>query len=323
VKLLAITVRVFKYLVLLIVLTVVLGLVWLRWESHQPRDDWFVERHGELAGIASESSVTRHGQPSQQVTLQSDSGLTVRIRSVRDGEAGGRLPVLMVLGGHRTGRDSVDLFGEVDDLAVVGIEYPYDGPEKVRGARQILATLPLARRAILDTVPAASLVVDWLVRQPWVDTERIVIVGASLGVPFASEAAARDLRIDGAMLVHGAADTRLWLEAQVERRIDVPPVHYPLLVLLYWLSYAPVIDTSTSVAAITPRPVVIVGARNDERTPAGQTELLYSLAGDPKRLRFTDGAHIEPDRTEIIQALLAIAGEEIAFLSSRGLVGSQ
>jgi dienelactone hydrolase len=305
------------------VLAIVLGLAWLRWESHHSRDDWFVQRHGELVAVAAEESVTRHGQPTEQVTLESDSGLTVRIRAVRDGEADGNLPVLLVLGGHRTGRDSVDLFGKVADVAVVGIEYPYDGPEKVRGTWQILNTLPLARRAILDTVPAASLVVDWLVRQPWVDTERIVIVGASLGVPFASEAAARDLRIDGAMLVHGAADTRLWLEAQVERRIDLQPVHYPLSVLLYWLSYAPVIDTSSSVAAITPRPVVIVGARNDERTPAGQTELLYSLAGEPKRLRFTEGAHIEPDRVEIVQDLLRIAEEEMTFLFSRDLVRSQ
>ena len=47
---------------------------------------------------------------------------------------------------------------------------------------------------------------------------------------------------------------------------------------------------------------------------AGQAELLYELAGEPKRLRFTDGAHIEPDRGEIIDALLKIADEEMAFL---------
>ena len=45
-----------------------------------------------------------------------------------------------------------------------------------------------------------------------------------------------------------------------------------------------------------------------------QTELLYELAGEPKRLRFTDGAHIEPDRSEIIEALLHIASEEMTFL---------
>ena len=101
-KLLAITVRVFKYLVLLVVLTVVLGLVWLRWESHQPRDDWFVERHGELAGIASESSVTRHGQPSQQVTLQSDSGLIDCQRLCR-----------LMLERCKTAREAIELAGEL------------------------------------------------------------------------------------------------------------------------------------------------------------------------------------------------------------------
>ena len=46
-----------------------------------------------------------------------------------------------------------------------------------------------------------------------------------------------------------------------------------------------------------------------------QTELLYQLAGEPKRLRWTEGLHIEPDRSEIIKELLAIADEEMAFLN--------
>lgn len=299
---------------LALVVAGLVGLLWLRWESHLPRDDWFAERKGALIETSIERSMTPHGQLTEQLVLTSDSGLRVLLRLIRDEQPVAQRPVLIVLGGHRTGRDAVDLFGHVGDRVVVGVDYPYDGPEKVRGMGQILKTLPLARQAMLDTVPAVSLALDWILAQPWADAERVIVVGASLGVPFATTAAARDERIRGAMLVHGAADNRLWLEAQLARRIDSRALHYPLSVLLHWMAYGPALDTSERIGAIAPRPVVIIGARNDERTPAGQTELLYELAGEPKRLRFTDGAHIEPDRSEIIEALLRIADEELAFL---------
>lgn len=295
-----------------------LALGWLRWESHQSRDQWFIERHGALIGVTTERGLTPHSQLTEKLTLTSSSGLVVVARLIRDENVEGRLPVLVVLGGHRTGSDAVDLFGDVGQRAVVGIDYPYDGPEKVRGLSQSLGAIPAARRAFLDTVPGVSLLLDWLVEQPWADPERIIVVGGSLGVPFAASAAAFDERITAAMLVHGAADNRLWLEAQIERRVETGWLHYPLSVVLHWLAYGPVHDTMKNVGKIAPRPLVVVGARDDERTPAGQTELLYELAGEPKRLRWTDGYHIEPDRPDIIAELLGIADQELAFLTGSG-----
>ena len=306
--------RIVLYSLTSIVLAIVAGVVWLRWESHLPRDDWFGERKGELVAVSSEQGSTPHGQLTERVVLTSDTGLEVLLRLIRDEDASERLPALLVLGGHRTGSDAVDLFGDVGEHIVVGVDYPYDGPEKVRGIAQILRTIPSARRAMIDTVPAVSLVLDWLLEQPWVDPDNVIVVGASLGVPFATTAAARDERIRGAVLVHGAADNRLWLEAQLARRIDARAAHYPLSVLLHWLAYGPALNTGARIPDIAPRPVLIIGARNDERTPAGQAELLYELAGEPKKLRFTEGAHIETDRPEIVEALLRIADEEMAFL---------
>jgi len=302
------------YGLLCVTVTIVLALGWLRWESHYPGDQWFSERHGRLLDVVVNSGMTPDGQLTEQLTLSSSSGLRVIARLIRDEDRTGRLPVLVVLGGHRTGSDAVYLFGKVGKFAVVGVDYPYDGPEKVKGVIQTLGAIAPARSAFLDTVPAVSLVIDWLVEQPWVDERRIIIVGGSLGVPFAATAAANDPRINGAILAHGAVDNRLWIEAQLARRIDATWLHYPLSVLLHWLAYGPVHDTGKHVAAIAPRPILIIGARDDERTPAGQSERLYELAGEPKRLRFTDGAHIEPDRPEIVAALMKIADEEMPFL---------
>lgn len=306
---------VLKYSVLVVVMLVTLSLTWLRWESSQPRDDWFSERHGRIESVATEESITQYGQLAESVRLISDSGLQVSFRIIRDVETDALLPVLVILGGHRTGSDAVELFGDVGHRSIVGVDYPYDGPDKVKGVIPIARTIPLARQAFLDTVPAISLLLDWLVEQAWVDKKRIILVGASLGVPFAATAAARDRRITALMLIHGAADNRLWLEVQVARRIDTELLHYPLATILYWLAYGPVLDTSKHVATISPRPVLIIGARDDERTPAGQAEILFDAARDPKRLRRTDGQHIQSNRTEIFAELRRIADEELEFLS--------
>ena len=303
------------YVLLPVTLLLTVTFTWLRWESSQPKDDWFDARQGTIDAVETETSPIGPNQLSESVRIDSETGLGVSFRVIRRDDAQTPLPVLIVLGGHRTGRDAVDLFGDPGDRAIVGIDYPYDGPEKVKGIAATAKALPLARQAILDTVPAVSLVLDWLLAQTWVDKDRIVIVGASLGVPFAAAAAARDTRIAAAILVHGAADNRLWLEVQVARRIETDALHKPLATVLNWLAYGPVFDTPRFVAMISPRPVLIVGARDDERTPAGQAELLFKSAGAPKRLRYTEGLHIQPNRPEIVGDLLKIADEELSFLT--------
>lgn len=307
--------RLVVYILAPVVLLLTLALTWLRWESAQPRQAWFDERQGSIAETAADLTPVEFSQYSESVRLESDSGLGVDFRVIRKANLDAPTPVLLILGGHRTGRDAVDLFGDAGERVIVGIDYPYDGPEKVKGIVATARAIPLARRAILDTVPAVSLVIDWLQQQPWVDADRIVVVGASLGVPFAAAAAARDERISAAILVHGAADNRLWLEVQVARRIENAALHYPLSNLLNWLAYGPVFDTPRFVAKISPRPVLIVGATEDERTPAGQAELLYEAAGEPKRLRYTEGLHIQPGRADIVAELLDIAHEELSFLT--------
>lgn len=304
-----------KYLVLLVVVPISLSLVWLRWESGLPRNVWFNERHGAIQTVATERTGTNFGQLSESVRLTSDSGLRVSLRVIRNETSDGTLPVLIILGGHRTGSDAVELFGHVGHRAVVGVDYPYDGPDRPKGTIAIARTIPLARQAFLDTTPAVSLILDWSLEQSWVDENRMIIVGASLGVPFAVAAAARDERITGVMLIHGAADNRLWIETQIARRMNTRLLHAPLATVLYWLAYGPILDAGEHIASISPRPVLIIGAREDERTPAGQSELLFDAARDPKRLRYTDGRHIQPNRTEIVTELLRIADEELPFLT--------
>ena len=293
------------------------GLIWLRFDAAQPQAEYFDSRQGQLGDVEILDEAEADGQTSTLVALRSNSGLGVTVRVIRPAASTLPLPTLVVLGAHRTGSNAARLFGNVGGKAVVAMDYPFDGPDSVRGIAQVLRTLPLARQAFRDTPPAVSLLVDWLEDQAWVNSDELFIVGASLGVPFATLAAARDHRIDGAVLVHGAADNRAWLEIQVARRNDVQMLHRPLATIIHWLAYGPTFDTAKNVQAISPRPVAIVGARQDERTPAAQTEALYEAAGEPKTMRWTSGRHIQPNRAEIVNELLAMLDEVMPFLAER------
>ena len=303
---------------LIFVLAVAGSLAWLRWDAAQPRDGWFAERHGQMQSSVVEHLDRGEGQAAASVRLESDSGLEVVLRVVRSADAGDPLPVLLVLGGHRTGSAAVELFGEVGERAVVALDYPYVGPQSVRGLMESARAIPLIRRAFLDTPPAVSLALDWLHEQPWADASQIVMVGASLGVPFAATAAARDERISGLLLVHGAADNRLWLEKNVASHIGVEFLQPLTATLLHWLAYGPAFETTEHVAAVSPRPVLIVGARDDERMPAGETQSLFEAAREPKILRWTEGPHVGPGRREVIGDLMEIVDEELPFRTTVG-----
>ena len=124
---------VLSFFVLPALLLFTLALSWLRWESGLPRDEWFADRHGNLDSVVTEGPVVKAGQSSQSVRLVSDTGLEVSFRVIRKEKTDTRSPVLLIIGGHRTGSDAVDLFGDAGERVIVGVDYPYDGPDKAQG----------------------------------------------------------------------------------------------------------------------------------------------------------------------------------------------
>ncbi len=294
------------------------GLAWLGVDASRNRDAWFAERHGELESVERESLQTAPHLAAERVRLTSTSGLAVTLRVLRPRAQPAPLPAIMLLGGHQTGADAVELFDDVSERIVVALDYPYDGPLETRTLLTTLGAVPAIRRAFLDAAPAIWLATDWLLAQDWLAKDRLALAGVSLGVPFAATAAARDERIAALLLVHGAADNRAWVARNIERRADFGPLLPPAATVANWLVYGPLHDTAANVARMAPRPVVIVGARDDERVPAGQTQALYAAARAPKTLRWTDGLHVQTGRRDVVDELMAIADEELDAMLGTG-----
>ena len=267
-----------------------------------------VARHGTIAEVSHAAKrMTAEGYLDETLTLTADTGLSVDVRVRRPAaETGRRLPLLLVLGGHRTGRDAVELAGAPDGLVYAAIDYPYEGSHRLRGGWQILRAIPGIQQAFMDTPPALSLALDWLLAQPWADPARAELVGVSLGVPFVAAAGALDERFRRVWLIHGAGNNHAWLEHNLREDFPVDWQRAVMTEVFYTLIYAETFRTARWVQAIPPRPAVIIAAREDERLPPAALEPLPTVAAREPAvdLLWTDGLHIDPDRPEVIRQLL-------------------
>lgn len=295
----------------LLLILVLLGACLLA-DMARPRHDEFVQRRDTtFAVILEPAQVEAGGFTSQGLQLRADSGLVVNARLLRPAEADGRLPVVVLLGGHRTGRDAVSLVGHPGGAAMIAIDYPYHGRTQIRSSMSFFRGIGEIQQALLDTPPAASLLLDWLATQPWADTSRAELVGVSFGVPFVAVAGALDTRFSRVWMIHGGAGNRGWIRHNLRDRIPSDTLRWLATALVHLLVYGNSFDTGEWAARIAPRPVVIIGARDDERLPEHKVENLYQAAGEPKELIWTDGGHVDPRRPDLVQALLDIVRTRI------------
>ena len=268
-----------------------------------PQHDYLVERKGEI--VLEDVSVSAHeGIVDQRLRLESSSGLKVDAR-VKRPDVAGRLPVLLMLGGHDTGKDAVDLVGLPEGVVFVAPDYPYHADHHPDGFWESMAIVDDVQRAFLDAPPALSLILDWLLEQPWVDPERVELIGVSLGVPFAAPAGALDERFSRVWLMHGGGDNVSWVSHAGRKNIPNETLRRIVARIALLLVYGNTFDTLHWIEQTAPRPVVLVMARDDDYVPREAQQPLIEIAErEHVELIWTEGLHIGPERTFELQQLL-------------------
>jgi dienelactone hydrolase len=298
-------------LVALLVVSFASAAWWLA-DHARPRHDEFVERRGAHHGVELEEiSHEAGGFTSQGVRLTADSGLRFYASVLRPAAEHEPLPVVVLLGGYRTGRDAVRLVGHPGNAVMVALDYPYDGPMEIRSATSFARSTSAIQQALLDTPPATSVLLDWLSTQPWADVSQAELVGVSFGAPFVAVAGALDERFRRVWIIHGGAGNRDWIEHNLQVHVPQAWLRPFAAAMIHLLIYGASFDTEDWVAQIAPRPVVIIGAREDERVPEHMVKNLYRAAKPPKELIWTEGGHVDPRRPDLVQALLDIVRDRI------------
>lgn len=265
----------------------------------------------EYGAVRRDRVATRH-----DLVLRSSTGLAVHARLSVPRAARGPHPALVIIGGIQTGRKVVTL-PALDALArqavIVSPDYPERWTKAPKGL-QLLFGGPRVRPAAFDVVASLLLLLDFLESRPDVARDRIFLQGTSFGASAVTVAAGVDSRPAaviafygggriGDTLAHVLAPSRGWGRAWLMGR------GFEWAVTPLW--------PERYVAAISPRPYLMVNGADDGLVPHAHVLALYAAAAEPKELIWIPGDHVEANDAALIERLV----EHIrSVLVTRGLL---
>ena len=285
-------------------------LVWSVLPDLSDPSDEFYQRKGSLQSIDIEREWQQGDTIFRHITLQSNSGLKVKLttRFPREGAAQGH-PLILILGGKRTGRDAVHLVSQQLPIALAALSYPGLDDWVVEGVKRY--DVRQYQQTERDTVPAVLLATDYLLAQPSVDKQQVELVGVSLGAFFVSMPAALDERITRTWLVHGAGEPEKVIAHRLKGRIESDVlrnfVAWASARLLAVESFRP----ENWLSRISPRKLVFINARDDEQLPLDSVEALHRSASQPYEVIWTEGQHIDTGRDQVVQKLVNLVMERV------------
>lgn len=273
----------------------------------------FAKRKGRLVRVVTERIAGEEGHRIELTRLVSSSDLAVDLSLKRPTEPPATprsRAAVLILGGHRTGRDAVALIPATRGTVVAAMSYPFGGDHRAKGLA-LASSVPAIRRALADTVPAIQLAIDHLVADEEVDPTRIELVGVSLGAPFVCVAGGLDERPRRVWSIHGGGDNHALLEHNLAREVEAAWLRVPAAYLLNRLDYGNALSPERFVGRIAPREFVMINGVADERVPRQLVELLYAAAEEPKQLIWREGGHLRKSDTDVVQGLIDLVLDRV------------
>ena len=209
--------------------------------------------------------------------------------------------VSLILGGHRTGAKAARLIHQPPSHAVAAIDYPYRGATKWRLPGDALVHGSALLRALRTTGPALSLAAAALAEHPIVGGSGVILVGASLGAPFAVQAAAADPSFAALVLLYGFADLDHMFEHALTR------LEWPLLLRRGAVKLASHLvrdfEPANRLQRIESMPVLLVNDLQDHLVPRQCVEALHRAAPAGATFRLIESGHVRPKNEQLIADL--------------------
>lgn len=271
---------------------------------------YFAERKGRLVGTKIASGRIDSVFSRYWLTLTSSSGMRVECGMLKPRTISGRLPAIVLLGGKATGKYAIDYVPDIAGIIVVAVDYPYE-PRRSYTMTEFLADVPEIRDALLDMVPSVMLVIDYLARQPDVDSSRIVVLGYSFGAPFVPCILAHDRRPALAAMVFGGGELSSLIEYNVARYENSAVSKFVGLIGGFLLHP---VEPLRYAGSISPIPFIMINGTDDEMIPRRNVELVYESAKEPKKLIWLESGHVRPEKVELTKQIVRTLQQELTRL---------
>lgn len=279
------------------------GIAGTAWLLRDP-EPYFLERRSAIAVVDTAPVVVANGVAAQDVTIHGENGFAVHLAVRRPAAVDSvRRPLYLILGGQQRGRAAGALLGDTRGNVYASLEYPFDGNDRAKGLA-LVAEVPAIRRALYDTPPAVMLALDYLLQRADVDPTRVELVGASFGAPFATIAAALDARVTRLWIAHGGGEPYTLFEHGLRPEIGFRPARAVVAGLATLLASGPRLAPEHWVARVSPRPVVMLNAEDDERIPRRSVDALWDAAREPRTQLWLPGQHMQGNRPEVLERLV-------------------
>jgi len=302
--------RIVLWSILALIVIVPCYLLWSVLPDLSDPSDEFYQRKGLLQSIDIEREWQEGNAIFRRITLHSNSGLKVKMttRVPRKSTAQGH-PLVFILGGLRTGRDAVHQVSQQQPVVFAAISYPHRDQWIQEGMKRI--DVRQYQQTVRDTVPSVLLALDYLLAQEFVDKQQVELVGVSLGAFFVSIPAALDQRVTRTWLVHGAGEPEKVIEHKLQGRIKAAWLRKLVAWASARLMAAESLRPENWLWRISPRELVFINAKDDEALPLTSVVALHRSASQPYEVIWTEGQHIDTDRTEVVQGLVNIVMQRV------------
>lgn len=232
------------------------------------------------------------------------------------------LAVVILFGGLEGTRQVLDVMPATPGTVLASFPYPYEPPRSL-GWQDAKAAVDQFGQAVDDTFAGIAELLAYLRAHPRIDEQRITLVGASAGAPFAGISAQR-LGVPGAILIQGFGDLPLVLGHQAdlawrgESWIQRMIAHLLGRLLVAYLDLPEPAAAARQMTA--DQRVLMLTARQDHRIPAAATEALWAgLTASPAQVERIDqpGDHLRGLSDPRIPEILGIATD---WMRAQGLL---
>ena len=227
-----------------------------------------------------------------------------------------KLPVLLIFGGFEEAANVLDLLDPQIPAIISSFDYPFKPPRRFEFPES-LAYLPRAKTAIHETIAGIEELVTQLKKRSDVDPNRITIVGASFGAPFALAAAASDPEISGVVLVHGFGDIPGTATELLKRKWKpyLGFVAQPLAWMLTygtWLYFETPSPEDYMKKLLPSQHLLLISAENDTRLPQKAVSSLWDSAKKARAEHeqiVVAGDHLDPGGDKPIKEITGLITE--------------